>query len=64
MIPLLINVVVQYNEVCHKLPDGTSECKMVESPDSWVTTDQFYAGLAAAQVRDEPLNAPVLRLLA
>jgi len=55
MIPLLINVVVQYNEMCRKLPDGTSECRMVESPDTWVTTDQFYAGLAAAQSMPGPL---------
>ena len=51
MIPLLIDVVVQQHQVCHDLPDGGQACKMVDSPDTWVTTDQFYAGLAAAQVR-------------
>jgi chromate transporter len=54
MIPLLINVVIQYNQVCTKLPDGSTHCKMEESKDSWVTTDQFYAGLAAAQVSARP----------
>mmetsp|Transcript_5807 Transcript_5807/g.14846 ORF Transcript_5807/g.14846 Transcript_5807/m.14846 type:complete len:460 (-) Transcript_5807:260-1639(-) len=55
MIPLLINVVIKYDQICTKLPDGSTHCKMEESKDSWVTTDQFYAGLAAAQSMPGPL---------
>ncbi|CAG9463862.1 unnamed protein product [Pedinophyceae sp. YPF-701] len=48
VLPMLIDEVVQ--DDCPLQPDGTNDC-----PDSWVSTEQFLAGLGLAQAMPGPL---------
>ena len=61
MLPLLLDDVVQYDRVCttsggtlvYDVTDASvcDSYTSVESEDSWITADQFFAGLGVVQVR-------------
>ncbi|CAI5951699.1 unnamed protein product [Closterium sp. NIES-64] len=52
VLPLLENVVIDYETVC---PPNGGKCYEVEANTSWVTSQQFLAGLALAQALPGPL---------
>lgn len=51
VLPLLLEDVVQYEEVC----TAGGQCFNVEKADSWVTEAQFFAGLGVVQAMPGPL---------
>jgi hypothetical protein len=61
VLPLLLDDVVQYDRVCttsggtlvYDVTDASvcDSYTSVESEDSWITADQFFAGLGVVQVR-------------
>ena len=54
VLPLLLNDVVQYDTTC-SIASGATSCVRSESLTSWVTEEQFFAGLAMAQAMPGPL---------
>ena len=47
---------VQYNDVVKRTCTGSgADIVCTDSPDSWMTTQEFYAGLALAQAMPGPL---------
>ena len=55
VLPLLLNDVVQYDTTCSSTVNNATSCVKSESPASWVTEEQFFAGLAMAQAMPGPL---------
>lgn len=58
VLPLLLNDVVQYDSHCATTDSVTGACTSygrTESNTSWVTEEQFFAGLALAQAAPGPL---------
>ncbi|KAK9816680.1 hypothetical protein WJX72_003596 [[Myrmecia] bisecta] len=54
VLPLLFNEVVQ-SDCSYIVADGKSRHVCVDRPDSWVTTTDFYTGLAVVQAMPGPL---------
>ncbi|GAQ86165.1 chromate transporter [Klebsormidium nitens] len=64
VLPIIDQQVVKYNTVCtpiytsggnNTFSTPSNNCVRVESPDTWVTEQQFLAGLAVAQAMPGPL---------
>jgi chromate transporter len=52
VLPLLLKDVVQYEDVCASYVNGACESYVtVPRADSWITEEQFFAGLGVVQVR-------------
>jgi chromate transporter len=72
VLPLLLDDVVQYDRVCttssgtlvYDVTDAAAQCDSyttVESLDSWITADQFFAGLGVVQVRRDEASLSLSR---
>jgi chromate transporter len=64
VLPIIEQQTVKYNTVCTPIYTSagnstfstpSTNCVRVESPDTWVTQEQFLAGLAVAQAMPGPL---------
>jgi len=56
VLPLLLKDVVQYEDVCASYVNGACESYVtVPRADSWITEEQFFAGLGVVQAMPGPL---------
>jgi len=56
VLPLLLHEVVSFNEVCTVNAEGNKVCEDVQDPTrSWVTEEEFFAGLGIVQAMPGPL---------